>query len=359
MVRRALHVKRAVLPAEKTCPVGALSELPNLMRELGHDPWALLETFGVTPELMAKPLTPVPVSLHGRILEAAEKATGRETLGLLLGERATLENAGPLRLLVFNARTMREAVESLVRFVGLWYRGLRLELSYDEGVARLSLSADGRFPGRDHLLTSYLAALVKHLGAIFGRSWRPSQVQIPYRRPRSAELHARVLRGPVVYDRPRHALLFPEASLDQRRAGSDQKLDAFLRQYLSELEAREQLDFVARVRHVIENLLASDDCTIERVAGIFAVHRVTLHRHLREHGVTFEALLDESRRELAAQMLEHTDLPVGEIAETLGYGAAGSFVRAFSRWHGVPPGAWRRRKRRTAAPARVSRRRSS
>lgn len=353
-------MRHAAIPAEKSCPIGALSELPNLMRELGHEPWELLESFGVTPKLMAKPMTPVPVSLHGRILKAAADATGREYLGLLLGQRATLENAGPLRLLVFNARTMREAVESLVRFVGLWYRGLRLELSYDEGFARLSLSAEGRFPGRDHVLSAYLAALVKILETIFGRSWQPSQVHIAYRRPKSAELHTRVLRGPIRYDQPRHALLFPEAALDQRRAGSDQKLDAFLRQYLSELEAREQLDLVARVRHVIENLLASDDCTIERVAGIFALHRVTLHRHLREHGVTFEALLDESRRELATQMLEHTDLPISEIAETLGYGAAGSFVRAFSRWRGVTPGAWRNQRARVrpvAAPAPISRRR--
>ncbi len=40
-------------------------------------------------------------------------------------------------------------------------------------------------------------------------------------------------------------------------------------------------------------------------------------------------------------MLEQTDLPVGEIASALGYGAPGSFVRAFKRWHGVTPGAGR------------------
>jgi AraC-like DNA-binding protein len=41
-------------------------------------------------------------------------------------------------------------------------------------------------------------------------------------------------------------------------------------------------------------------------------------------------------------MLEHTDLSVGEIASSLGYNASGSFVRAFTRWNGATPGAWRR-----------------
>ena len=79
-------------PVERGFPVGTLTELPNLMREFGHDPWELLESFGVTPELMAKPMTPLPVSVHGRILKAAADMTGRENLGLLLGQRATLQN---------------------------------------------------------------------------------------------------------------------------------------------------------------------------------------------------------------------------------------------------------------------------
>jgi AraC-like DNA-binding protein len=331
-------------PIDKGCPVGALSELPNLMREAGHDPWELLESFGVTQAMMAKPMTPVPISLHGQIMQAAADATGREDLGLLLGQRATLENAGPLRLLVFNSRTTREAVESLIRYQGLWYHGVAADMTTDRGYACLSVSVEGRFAGRDQVLTGYLAATVKHLEAIFPRNWRPSQVHISYRRPRMAEQYARFFRAPVLYDQPRHAVFFAESVLDQTRPGSEQMLDAFLRQYLGELEAREQPDFVSRVRHVIENLLATGECSIVRVADMFAIHRVTLHRYLRDQGTTFEQLLDESRRALAARMLEQTDLPVGEIATALGYGSPGSFVRAFKRWHGVTPGAGRSRR---------------
>ena len=324
--------------------MGTLSDLPDLMRDAGHDPWELLESFGVSQAMMASPMTPIPLSLHGQIMQAAADATGREDLGLLLGQRARLENAGPLRLLVFNSRTAREAVESLVRYVGLWYHGIGYDLTSDQGYACLSVSLDGKFVGRDQVLTGYLAAAVKHLEAIFPRNWRPSQVHISYRRPRLAEQYARFFRAPVLYDQPRHAVFFAESVLDQTRPGSEQMLDSFLRQYMGELEAREQPDFVARVRHVIESQLATGECSIVRVADMFAIHRVTLHRYLREHDTTFEKLLDAARRELAARMLEQTDLPVGEIAAALGYGSPGSFVRAFKRWHGVTPGAGRSRR---------------
>jgi len=324
--------------------VGTLSDLPDLMRDAGHDPWELLESFGVTQAMLAKPMTPIPLSLHGQIMQAAVDAAGREDLGLLLGQRARLENAGPLRLLVFNSRTTREAVESLVRYVGLWYHGIAFDLTCDRGYACLSVSVDGKFVGRDQVLTGYMAAAVKHLEAIFPRNWRPSQVHISYRRPRLAEQYARFFRAPVLYDQPRHAVFFAESVLDETRPGSEQMLDSFLRQYMGELEAREQPDFVARVRHVIESQLATGECSIVRVADMFAIHRVTLHRYLREQGTTFEQLLDGSRRTLAERMLEQTDLPVGEIATTLGYGSPGSFVRAYKRWHGVTPGAGRSRR---------------
>lgn len=350
----------ALGPREQGCPVGALSELPDVMREAGHDPWDLLESFGITQVMMSKPMTPVPLRLYGQVLQAAADAVGRDDLGLMLGQRATLENAGPLRLLVFNSRTTGEAVASLVRYVGLWYHGMTYSLTRDRGFACLSISVDGEFPGRDHVLTWVLAATIKHLEAIFPRTWRPSQVHISYRRPRMAEQYARFFRAPVLYDQPRHAVFFPEAALNEVRQGSEQMLDSFLRQYMGELEAREQHDFVSRVRGVIESLLASGQCSAVRVADMFAIHRVTLHRYLREQGTTFEHLLEEARRNLAVRMLEQSDLPIGEIATALGYGTPTSFVRAFKRWHGVTPGASRNRRPaigRAASPTRAGSRR--
>jgi len=351
----------ATPPKEQGCPVGALSGLPNLMREVGHDPWDLLESFGVEPSMMAQPMTPVPLRVYGQILQAAADAIGRDDLGLMLGQRATMENAGPLRLLVLNARTTGEAVDSMVRYVGLWYHGITYSLVHDQGFACLSISVDSRFPGRDHVLTWALAATLKHLEAVFPRTWRPSQVHISYRRPPTAERYARFFRAPVLYDQPRHALFFPESVLEEPRPGSQVMLDSFLREYMRELEARAQPDFVSRVRSVIESLLPSGACSAVRVADMFAIHRVTLHRYLREQGTTFEDLLDEARRNLASSMLDQTDLQVGEIAAALGYGAPTSFVRAFKRWYGVTPGVGRRRRPaigRASSPVRTSSQRS-
>lgn len=344
------------LPAEKGFPVGALSELPQLLRDFGLDPWELLENYGVRRDMMHKPLTPLPVLQHGRILQAAVEATGCPHLGLLLGQRATLETAGPLRHLALNDGTQREAVAAVVRFAQLWHPAMTIGLVEHNGQATLALSMEGRFAGALQLLTACLAAMIKHLEGIFDRSWRPVQVQLGMEPPAGADPYLRFFRAPVHFGMQRHAIVFDAAGLDTPRRLAAPHRDTALQQQLTELETRNAPDFRTRVRHVIENLLPAGDCNVERVAELFAMHRFTLYRYLQESGTTFETLLAQTRADMATTMLQHTAMPIGDIALALGYSTSTSFGRAFTRWFGKSPKDWRKsmlgiRRGLAAAPA--------
>ncbi|MBK6351585.1 MAG: helix-turn-helix transcriptional regulator [Proteobacteria bacterium] len=71
------------------------------------------------------------------------------------------------------------------------------------------------------------------------------------------------------------------------------------------------------------------------------MHSRTLSRRLEEFGTGFQQLVDESRFEIARQMLEKTALSVDQIAEAIGYTGASAFTRAFRRWSGTTPAVWR------------------
>ncbi|MDQ8706149.1 AraC family transcriptional regulator [Streptomyces sp. LHD-70] len=333
-------------------PVGALSTLPQIMREFGHDPWELLESFGITQDSFAHPLRPLPMRVNGRILEAAGAATGCDHLGLLLGQRATLDNTGPLRFLVLNAHSVRDAVDALLRFSPIWYPGLTAGLTVEDDYAALTLSIDRVFPGSEQILTAFLVANVKILEMVLGRTWRPTTVHIAHREPASTTPYRRFFRATVLFDQPRHEVWFPKELLVHERAGADQKLERFLYDHLVELQGRDQPDLVVQVRKTIQNLLATGSCSVENVAALFGIHRYTLHRHLARHGITFEALLDETRRDVARHLLTDTELPMADIAHLLGYSNQGNFTRAFKRWHHQSPGRWRKQQggEATASP---------
>jgi AraC-like DNA-binding protein len=76
------------------------------------------------------------------------------------------------------------------------------------------------------------------------------------------------------------------------------------------------------------------------------MHVRTLHRRLQEHGTSFRQLANETRSELALQLLEETSLDLHAIADALGYADSTAFGRAFRRWTHSTPSAWRARHRR-------------
>ena len=84
----------------------------------------------------------------------------------------------------------------------------------------------------------------------------------------------------------------------------------------------------------------SDLPTVARIAGISVR---TLQRRLARHGTTFTDVLLWHRRREAHRLLESMDLPLSEIATSLGYSELSSFSRAFRRWSGVSPSAFRER----------------
>ncbi len=68
----------------------------------------------------------------------------------------------------------------------------------------------------------------------------------------------------------------------------------------------------------------------------------TLNRRLRAASTTYQALLDDIRRQRARELLIERRQRVGDIAALLGYRDPASFGRAFKRWYGTAPGRYRR-----------------
>ena len=69
----------------------------------------------------------------------------------------------------------------------------------------------------------------------------------------------------------------------------------------------------------------------------------TLIRKLERQGSSYKKVLENVRLELAQELLTQTHFTVAEIAGKLGYLEPANFSRAFKRWTGQTPAAWRRK----------------
>jgi AraC-like DNA-binding protein len=85
------------------------------------------------------------------------------------------------------------------------------------------------------------------------------------------------------------------------------------------------------------------DPSLTTVGERVAMGPRTLQRRLKDQGVEFKALVDDTRRLFAVTYLRKPDHTLAEIAYLLGYSEVSAFNRAFRRWTGSTPSEYRRR----------------
>jgi AraC-like DNA-binding protein len=81
--------------------------------------------------------------------------------------------------------------------------------------------------------------------------------------------------------------------------------------------------------------------SIDEASEALRIHRRALQRQLAADHHTYSSILEESRSEMAAHLLEETDDSFSEIARRLGYSNLSNFNRAFRRWAAISPRAFR------------------
>jgi AraC-like DNA-binding protein len=174
------------------------------------------------------------------------------------------------------------------------------------------------------------------------RLCRPLLVEIdPYRR---------FFRTRVRFGAEHNAVVFPASWLDHSLEGADARRHREILREIQNLEVRRAGDLVAQLQRVLRRLLVGGagqgETSLEQIAKLFAVHPRTLNRRLHARGTSFKALIDAARYDIARQLLRDTRLPIVEIAAALDYAESAAFVRAFHRWSGTSPTAWRAANRR-------------
>ena len=143
------------------------------------------------------------------------------------------------------------------------------------------------------------------------------------------------------FDQETAALAFPTRWLDHRIADANPIFRQVFEAHVRELEAAGAGNWKETLRRVLRTEILTTRCSATTVAERFALHRRTLSRHLQAEGAGFQSLVDETRFEIARQLLSQTRIPLSEVAVALGYSEASAFTRAFRRWSGQSPAAWR------------------
>ncbi|MFZ3468251.1 AraC family transcriptional regulator ligand-binding domain-containing protein [Streptomyces sp. 4.24] len=271
--------------------------------------------------------------------------------GLLVGDRVRPEGLHILGHLVLTCASLADAAQAAERYHPLVSRTGTVTLHRRRGVGRVSyrpaVDPAATHPQRVEAIVS---GMVRAGRWIAGDGWAPLAVSFTHPRRGSAEPYAHVLGCPVSFDAAETAITIADEDLDRRRPLYDPALNALHRAYADRLLHR--LSAAPTVAEHVRRWLdqaALGTAAPEGPAEELSLSVRTLRRALHAEGTSWRVLLDTARHGRASRLLDTTALPLDRIAPLVGLSGATALVRAFTRWEGMPPGAYRSRHR--PAPA--------
>lgn len=301
-----------------------------------------LEAF-ITLVRASSPERPVPARTL-RLLFAELEAGG--LLGLPLVEAFPPMTLGFIDYYVLASGTLREALTRLVHCLHTLADSapVALEESEPAGVARLVMAERNRPRLSRRLGESFLGLVASRCRYAVGPSMRFTAVEwIHPERDGQAACEA-YFEAPNVFGCEQDALVFDAALLDAPLVTASPTVSLLLEAHVSRHAITHPDDaLLAEVRQIVGRALPEAP-TLSAVARAVGVSPRTLQRRLAERGLQIHALLDEARRERALALVDDRTLSLERIAERVGFAASAPFFRAFRRWTGTTPGAFRARK---------------
>lgn len=318
----------------------------DLAEQMGLARAPLLAQLGLQAKDFDDPDGLVPLEAYVRAWELIAEQPDQAELGLRLGAMSSPRFLGALGYAIVHAPDGLEAVRMFHRFRALVSNTLAPEIDIDEHhvvyhlvwpprIARLVQFADCAFSGSIALLRN-LVDLPKDVALA-----REAHYQCA--RPTSGPDRAVVLGCPVYFGAPETRLVMSRAAIERPLPRHDPALFGYLERHASAVLARtnQPSSTADRVRRLITEWLRSGEPTQADVSRRLAMSERTLQRRLRDEGTTFAEILDDVRAQLSRLYLREANLAAGEVAFLLGYSEPSAFHRAFRRWTGLTPQAYR------------------
>ncbi|HYP81827.1 helix-turn-helix domain-containing protein [Variovorax sp.] len=277
------------------------------------------------------------------ILRSLYRARGLQ-LAVNSGARKALPHLGAIGPGFAAHRTLGEAL----RF-GLSYQlvaGSMLDLRFHEDGRECWLAAHSRFDDpelRDFLDIDHLATVANAL-----RQLQPhgpplfNRVELSCVAPSLRDSLADLFGANVTFGHPISRLVFQPGALDRPQLLYSALGIELARQACERDLAMRSLT-LQRAGTLRKRLYDASGrlLPLSRVADDLDMSPRNLQRALAREGLRYSDLLDEQRRE-EAQRLLHAGHSTAQVAEKLEFSDQRSFVRAFERWTGLSPAAWRK-----------------
>jgi AraC-like DNA-binding protein len=323
----------------------AATGIVNFIGQMGGDVDRIFGDARIAPDMAGSPTLKLRLSAFCRLFEQSARQTRHGNFGLWFGHQFQPRDLGFWGYAAVSAPTLGSALENFVELFAYHQECSRMNLiTGDNDLMRLEyqIEAPAIIERRQDAELS-LGMFLNLIRECCGSRWSPEEVHFEHPKPLEAREHQLAFDAPVYFSQPTNALLFRPEILTRPMPARDPRLMNMMRMCLMQLSDRNpaELGLLDRVRTALRTRLAQGSLSLDDIADEVHLPMAVLMREFSMHGISFKSLVEDVRRDLAISYMKQRQLPLSEIALLLGYSELSAFSRAFRRWTGRSPRAFR------------------
>ncbi|GIT86609.1 AraC family transcriptional regulator [Roseobacter sp. OBYS 0001] len=319
----------------------------------GIDQRATLERAGIDPDAPWDPKVMIAATTYYEMLEGMAEQIDVTELPVHVGASMRCDEYGALGLAWKAAPTLKASCSRVDRYARIWTGVVTYELRNDTRGILFMLHREGeRRLGLRLSNEATLASAVSLSRQVCPVPFSPVEVLIQHKEPKSKVFHEAWFGCPVHFGADLDAVLISHEAMERPNILGDEGISRYLMSdldtQLTKLKTPPQV--VGDARNAIAQALNEGTPRVADIAKGLGMSARSFHRRLSEHGLSFQTLTEETRRELAEGLLRDEQYSLAEVAFLTGFSEQSSFTRAFKRWLGTTPAHYRKAKLMNAFP---------
>jgi AraC-like DNA-binding protein len=316
--------------------------LARLVERYSIEPLAFMRAVGIDASLFRDPEARIPSQLADAALARAIALIPDPAFGLHAAECWHPSNLGSLGYAWLSSGTLRTGLKRIERFGRILGRVSYQCLDDPDGLRFVYDHQRGASPHAYALADCGMSVIVDMCRKNYGKALAPLLVRLKRPVPDDASPYRDFYCCPVRFDAPEDSFVLPREISEAPLATANREIAALFDAILTrQLAALTDSDLLSRYKGYLLQQLTSGVPSIQEQAEALGMSRRTLQRKLGSLGLTCKGVLDASRYELALRYLDDPRRSLADITFLLGFSEQSAFTRAFRRWNGQSPTAYR------------------
>ncbi len=279
-----------------------------------------------------------------RLIGALVEQTQDKDIGLKQGSLLLKGFSNILGYILMNCDSIAKGWEKYVQYEKLVDETSKCSFKIENGLAYLyNTTIDEHLKDIRQFEDFKIAGILSYIKLLTGKNLKPKKVLFTYSKPKDTEEHLRIFDCHLLFDQNDSAIIFDEEALDIKILDSNEELLSFLEEHVKDfyVELEEKDGYTKKVQDILLEEIKATLPSVAFIAKQLSMSVRSLQMHLKKENTSYRKITEEIRKQLAEKYIKDNVVSIDEISYVLGFSESSSFCRAFKKWTGLAPSAYR------------------